>query len=61
LKCRLLVSCYGEVFDEELAEEAHVIIDSWQGRELSEEEREVMDDLRNLEENPYIWSEVEDE
>jgi hypothetical protein len=62
LKVRLLTCCYGEVYEEELAQEAHAIIDSWQGRELSEEEREVMDDLRNLEENPYpSWSEVEGE
>ena len=27
LKCRLLVACYAEVFDEELAAEAHAIID----------------------------------
>ncbi len=29
LKCQLLVGCYGETFDKELAEEAHRIIDSW--------------------------------
>jgi hypothetical protein len=60
LKCRLLVFCYGEVFDEELAKEAHAIIDSWQGRELTAEETGLIDDLRNLEENPYPWSEAED-
>jgi hypothetical protein len=53
-----LVSCYGEVFDKELATEAHAIIDSWQGRELTAEETELIEDLRNLEENPYPWSEV---
>jgi hypothetical protein len=45
LKCQLLVSCYGEVFDEELAAEAHAIMDTWQGRELPPEEVEVIDDL----------------
>jgi hypothetical protein len=59
LKCRLLVSCYGEVFDEELAKEAHAIIDNWQGRELTAEETELIDDLRNLEENPYPFEIIE--
>lgn len=59
LKCRLLVACYAEVFDEELAQEAKEIIDGWSERELSEEEQEVVEDLKNLEENPYPWSEVE--
>jgi hypothetical protein len=59
LKCQLLVACYSEVFDEELTEEAHTIINTWQGRKLSEAEREVIDDLHILEENPYPCSEVE--
>ena len=59
LKCRLLVACYAEVFDEDLAKEAHAIINTWGERELSEEEQEVIEDLHNLEENPYPWSEVE--
>lgn len=58
LKCRLLVACFGEVFDEELAQEAHAIIDSWTGRDLMDEEREVAEQLKDLEENPYPWSEV---
>lgn len=56
LKCQLLTYCYGEVFEEELAQEAHAIIDSWQGREFSEEELEVMEQLKSLEENPYSWT-----
>ena len=46
-------------FDEELAREAQTIIDTWQDRELSEEEREVMERLKDVQENPYPWSEVE--
>lgn len=53
LKCRLLVACYAEVFDKELADQAHTIIDSWQGRELTAEESEIVDDLANLEANVY--------
>lgn len=59
LKCQLLVVCYGETFEEELAEGAHAIISSWSEREFTDEEQEVIDCLRNLEENPYSWSEVE--
>lgn len=57
-KAQLLTYCYGEVFEEELAEEAHTIIDNWSGRELTAEENEVRELLRNMEENPYPWSEV---
>jgi hypothetical protein len=60
LKCRLLVACYAEVFDGELAKQAHAIINTRQGRLLTPEEHELFDDLRNLEENPYPWSEVEE-
>lgn len=59
LKCQLLTYCYGEVFEEELAQEAHAIIDSWQGRELTAKEQEVVENLRNLEENQYPYSNFE--
>lgn len=59
LKCQLLTYCYGEVFEEELAQEAHAIIDSWQGRELTDKEQEVVENLRNLEENQYPYSDFE--
>ena len=59
LKVKLLVYCYGEVFDEDLDREAQAIIDTWQDRELSEEEHEVMERLKDVQENPYPWSEVE--
>lgn len=60
LKCQLLVACYGEVFDEGLAQEAHAIMDGWGNCELTEEEREVLERLKVLEENPYPWSEIEE-
>lgn len=59
LKCQLLTYCYGEVFEEELAQEAHAIIDSWQGRELTAKEQEIVENLRNLEENQYPYSNFE--
>lgn len=58
LKVRLLVYCYGEIFDEDLASEAHLIMNGWLGRELTAEEHEVMELLLGMEENPYPWSEV---
>lgn len=59
LKCRLLVACYAEVFDEELAEEAHAIINSLVGKELTKEELVIIEYLKNLEENPYPSSKVD--
>ncbi|WP_250711308.1 MULTISPECIES: UpxZ family transcription anti-terminator antagonist [Bacteroides] len=56
LKCQLLTYCYGEVFEEELAKEAHAIIDGWKDRELLEEEKEIVENLRALEEPPYLFS-----
>ena len=58
LKCQLLVACYGEVFDRELAQEARAIMDSWESRKLTDEEREVVEQLKALEENPYPWDEM---
>ena len=50
LKCRLLISCYGEVFDEELIEEIRRIVDGWgSGRQLSSEEEMVVEALKELE------------
>lgn len=60
LKCRLLVACYAEVFDEDLAREAHGIINSWGEKRLSQEQQELINDLRDLEENPYPWTEIEE-
>lgn len=58
LRCQLLIACYGEVFDEELAQEAHAIINSWTGRELSIEEQEAVEMLKGVEENQYPHSEL---
>lgn len=49
LKCQLLVACYGELFDERLAVEAHAIMADWDGREWSLAEREVSEYLDSLE------------
>jgi hypothetical protein len=52
LKCRLLLYCYGEVYDKELIEEARQIIISWGGRELTREEKEMMELHNDLLQNP---------
>ena len=60
LKCQLLVACYSEVFDEDLAQEAHAIMNSWTGREWTKAECEVSDYLDSLETNPWPdWEIVE--
>ena len=60
LKVQLLTYCYGEVFEEELAKEAHQIMDSWENKVLSEEELEVIELLQTMRDNRYPCSEVED-
>ena len=52
LKCRLLLYCYGEVYDKELIEEARQIIISWGSRELTREEKEMMELHNDLLQNP---------
>ena len=60
LKLRLLTACYGEVFDEPLADEAHSIIASWNATLLTAEQQEAVDEFQNVMENPYPWEEVKD-
>lgn len=53
LKVRLLTYTYGEVYEEVMLEEAHVIIDKWDKLALMEKQIEAIEELRNIEENPY--------
>ena len=41
LKLRLLTACYGEVFDEPLADEGRAIIASWDSASLTSEQQEL--------------------
>ena len=59
LRLRLLTACYGEVFDEPLAEEGRSIIASWDSTSLTAEQQEAVDEFRNVMDNPYPWEEVE--
>ncbi len=60
LKLRLLTACYGEVYDEPLAEEARAIISSWDSASLTPEQQEAVAEFQNVVDNPYPWEEVGD-
>ena len=53
LKVRLLTCCYGEVYEEKLAAEAHSIINTWDMASLTPEQKEIIGELKNMEENQY--------
>ena len=55
LKVRLLTYCYGEVYEDTLLRKAHEIIESWDKTALSAEQMEIIEELRNIEENPYPY------
>ena len=59
LKVRLLTYCYGEVYEEALLREAHEIIGSWDNTSLSSGQAEIIEELRNIEENPYPYEVIE--
>ena len=60
MKLRLLTACYGEVFDEPLADEGRVIITSWDSASLTSEQQEAIEEFQNVIDNPYPWEEVEE-
>lgn len=51
LRCRLLVVCFGETFDEKLAEEARMILDRWPEGEPAGLKVSLTELLRTLEED----------
>ena len=55
LKLRLLTVCYGEVFDESLADEGRAIIASWDSASLIPEQKEAIAEFQNVFDNPYPW------
>ena len=59
LKVQLLVYCYSEVYDEELARQAHNIIDTWDKSLLTLEQVNIIDELKSFEENQYPWEVIE--
>ena len=60
LKLRLLTACYGEVFDEPLADEGRAIIASWDAASLTVEQQEAIAEFQNVVDNPYPWEYVDE-
>lgn len=61
LRVSLLAWCYNETFDESLAQEARSIISTWGNPALfTPEQREIVDELSNFEENQEGWEEVDE-
>lgn len=60
LKVRLLAYCYGEVYEAALLQDAYAIIDGWNKEKLTKEQTEVIEELKNVEDNPYPFEEVEE-
>nr|WP_320975637.1 UpxZ family transcription anti-terminator antagonist [Bacteroides intestinalis] len=60
LKLRLLTVCYGEVFDEPLADEARAIIASWDSASLTPEQKEAIAEFQNVIDNPYPWEYIDE-
>lgn len=48
LKCRLLLSCYTAIYEEELLEEAYQIIANWDNKRLTDEEKELISLYKEL-------------
>ena len=59
LKLRLLTACYGEVFDEPLADEGRAVIASWDSALLTVEQREAIAEFQNVIDNPYPWEYID--
>ena len=59
LKVRLLTCCYGEVYEEKLAAEAHSIINTWDMASLTPEQKEIIGELKNMEETDYRYPMIE--
>ena len=60
LKLRLLTACYGEVFDEPLADEGHAIIASWDSSSLTHEQQEAITEFQNVVDNLYPWEYIDE-
>ncbi|MEL5893725.1 UpxZ family transcription anti-terminator antagonist [Bacteroides sp. GD17] len=59
LKVRLLAYCYGEIYEEALLHEAYAIIEGWNRNTLTSEQAEIIEELKNIEENPYPFEVME--
>ena len=55
LKLRLLTYTYDEVYDESILQQAHAIMTQWGNSTLSSEQIDIIEVLKNIEENPYPY------
>ncbi len=55
-----LGACYGEVFDESLADEGRTIIVSWDSSLLTSEQQEAIAEFQNVIDNPYPWEYIDE-
>lgn len=60
LKLRLLTVCYGEVFDDPLADEGRSIINSWDSASLTVEQQEAIEEFQNVVDNSYPWEYIDE-
>ena len=60
LKLRLLTACYGEVFDEPLADEGRIIIASWDSASLTSDQQEAIKEFQNVVDNSYPWEYIDE-
>lgn len=60
LKLRLLTACYGEVFDEPLADEGRAIIASWDSSLPTHEQQEAITEFQNVVDNLYPWEYIDE-
>lgn len=60
LKLRLLTACYGEVFDEPLADEGRAIIASLDSSSLTTEQQEAIAEFQNMVDNSYPWEYIDE-
>lgn len=59
LKVRLLTYCYSECYEQELADQAHAIIATWNTEQLTNGQKEIIEELQNIEDNPYPWEYID--
>ncbi|MCD8184841.1 MAG: UpxZ family transcription anti-terminator antagonist [Bacteroides sp.] len=60
LKAHLLTYCYGEVYEDDLLEQARAIIATWDETLLTPEQTEIIEELKNFEDNQYPFEVLEE-
>ena len=55
-----MVRTMKKVYEAALLQDAYAIIDGWNKEKLTKEQTEVIEELKNVEDNPYPFEEVEE-